>query len=418
MRIALVVHKFPPSSMGGTENYTLNLAQELSRRGHPVFVFYRAEPPVANAQMSWEDRPGFRACRVSGGFDIKTASAPTKFLDTFYSRGIERAFGRFLDESRPDLVHFQHVMWLSYRLIAMAKQRGLPAVLTLHDYWFLCANSQLIWPDAQVCQGKAGGLNCARCALAQAHWPGGNLLRPVIAPAFLWRDALVRGAALRADRWIAPSHFLIERYVKAGFPVERFVYLENGTDVEHIHRYPRQPSAGGAMRFAYLGSLAWQKGVHIVVQAFRGIPAEKAVLRIYGDRGVFPDYAASLQQVADPANTSFPGAVPNEEVGRVLAETDVIVVPSLWYENSPMVIQEAFAAGVPVLGSQLGALSEKVRPDVDGWLYPAGDVVAWHMAMLSLAEHPERVKQCHETIPAALTVQQHTDLLEDIYERM
>jgi glycosyltransferase involved in cell wall biosynthesis len=417
MRIALVVHKFPPSSMGGTENYTLNLAQELSRHGHQVFVFYRAEPTVAGQRMIWENRQGFQVCRVSPGFDVKTASAPARFLDTFYSREIEHAFARFLDQSRPDLVHFQHVMWLSYRLIAMAKQRGLPALLTLHDYWFLCANSQLIRPDAQVCQGKAWGLNCARCALAQADWPGGNLLRPMIAPAFRLRDALVRGAALRADRWIAPSHFLIKQYVKGGFPAERFVYLENGIDVERIRRYPHQPSAGG-MRFTYLGSLAWQKGVHIVVEAFRAIPAEKAVLRIYGDPTVFPDYAASLRQLADPANTFLEGMVPNEEVGRVLAETDVVVVPSLWYENSPMVIQEAFAAGVPVLASQLGALADKVRHSVDGWLCPVGDVAAWRGVVLSLGEHPERVEQCQGSIPAPLTVREHIALLQDIYQRV
>jgi glycosyltransferase involved in cell wall biosynthesis len=415
MRIALVVHKFPPSSMGGTENYTLNLAQELARHGHQVSVFYRAEPPVAGQQMIWEDRQGFQACRVSRGFEVKTASAPAKFLDTFYSREIERAFARFLDQSRPDLVHFQHVMWLSYRLIAMAKQRGLPALLTLHDYWFLCANSQLIWPDAQVCQGKAWDLNCARCALAQAHWPGGNLLRPVIAPAFRLRDALVRGAALRADRWIAPSHFLIEQYVKAGFPAERCVYLENGIDVERIQRYPHQPSAGGAMRFTYLGSLAWQKGVHIVVQAFRGIPAEKAVLRIYGDPAVFPDYAASLQQMADPDNTSFAGAVPNEEVGRVLAETDVLIVPSLWYENSPMVIQEASVAGVPVMASRIGALIEKLQCRTDGILCAPGEVENWRESLLSVIQRAPQMENLRDVSPCSVPIQVHTSSLENIY---
>jgi glycosyltransferase involved in cell wall biosynthesis len=419
MRIALVVPKFPPSSVGGTEIYTLNLAQELSRRGHQVFVFYRDEQADTGREgLVWEEREGFKACRVSRGFNIKAASAPSKFLDTFYNRDIEHAFARFLNEIRPDVVHFQHVMWLSYRLIAMAKRRRLPALLTLHDYWFLCGNSQLIWPDAQVCQGKAWGLNCARCALTQVNSPVVNPLRPVIAPAFLLLDAMVRRAAWHADRWIAPSHFLIQQYVKAGFPAERFVYLENGIDVERIRRYAHQPSAGGRMRFTYLGSLAWQKGVHIVVGAFRAIPAEKALLRIYGDPTVFPDYAASLRQVADPTNTFFEGAVPNEEVGRVLAETDVVVVPSLWYENSPMVIQEAFAAEVPVVASRIGALPEKVRHGIDGLLCPVGDARAWHESVLSLAEHPEQVKQFQGHIPVPLTVQGHTALLEDIYKRM
>ncbi|MEM2941754.1 MAG: glycosyltransferase, partial [Thermoproteota archaeon] len=316
MRIALVVHKFPPASVGGTETYTLNLARELSRRGHSVFVFYRNDKASpGKSEMAWEEREGFMACRVSRAYSPKSASLLAQFLDTFFNPDVEHFFERFLEETRPDIIHVQHLMSLSYRLIARARRRGFPAVLTLHDYWFICSNSQLIWPDARVCRSKALGLNCARCALARVRSPLTPLLRPIVAPLFVIRDALVRRAALQAGRLIAPSRFLIEQYVQAGFPPDRFIYLENGIDVERIRRYPRRPSADGRVRFTYLGALAWQKGVHVVVEAFRGIPAEKAVLRIYGDPTVFPEYAAYLRQLADPANTFFEGPIPNEEVG-------------------------------------------------------------------------------------------------------
>jgi len=416
VRIALVVHKFPPVSVGGTEIYTLNLAQELSRRGHNVFVFYRHDgTTVGQGEMAWEERDGFRACRVSRAFDLKSAPPVAQFLDTFFNPDIERAFLRFLDEVRPDIVHFQHVMLLSYRLIGLAKRRGLPALLTLHDYWFICSNSQLIWPDARVCRGKALGLNCARCALARIRSPFTQPLRPLVAAFFQVRDSLVRQAALEAHRLIAPSRFLIQQYVQAGFPSERFVYLENGIDVERIQRYPRRPSADGRVRFTYLGSLAWQKGVHVVVEAFRGIPAERAVLRIYGDPTVFPEYTVHLHQLADPTNTFFEGMVPNEEVGRVLADTDVVVVPSLWYENSPVVIQEAFAAGVPVIASRLGALAEKVRDGVDGWLCPPGRAEAWYSSLLTVVEHPEHWQGFRADLPEPMTVQRHAALLEEVY---
>jgi glycosyltransferase involved in cell wall biosynthesis len=174
---------------------------------------------------------------------------------------------------------------------------------------------------------------------------------------------LVRQAAHSADLLIAPSRFLIQQYTEAGFAAGRFLYLENGIDVERIQRYPRRPSPDGKLRFTYLGSLAWQKGVHVLVEAFKGIPPDAAVLKIYGDPTVFPDYSGQLREIADPLNTHFEGPVPNEQVGRVLAETDVLVVPSLWYENSPVVIQEAFAAGVPVIASEIGALPEKVSSE-------------------------------------------------------
>ena len=376
MRIALVVHKFPPESIGGTEIYTRNLACEMSRQGHQVFVFYRgSEPSTEYLELPHREQHEFEAYRVPAGLNEQTAPPLTQFLDTFFNRDIERAFQRFLDEVDPEIIHFQHLMLLSYRLVALAKRRGIPTFLTLHDYWFICANSQLIWPDAQICAGKALGLNCARCALsARMSSSLMHFLRPMVAPFMRIRDILVRRAALKADRLIAPSHFLIQQYVEAGFPANKFTYLENGIDVERIQRYARQPSIDGKLRFTYLGSLAWQKGVHVLIEAFSDVPSDKAILRIYGDPTIFPDYAAHLEEIVNTNNTFFEGSVPNEEVGRVLAETDVIMVPSLWYENSPVVIQEAFAAGVPVIASSIGALREKV--DVESCLFPVGDVDA------------------------------------------
>ena len=420
MRIALVVHKYPPASVGGTEIYTQNLARELSARGHQVFVFYRDEGGAkGQLQLKWEQRDGARLCQVSRAYDPESASPLAQFLDTFLNADVEQAFGTFLDEARPDVVHFQHVALLSYRLIGQAKDAGLPVVLTLHDYWFQCSVSQLVWPDAQVCEGKALGLNCARCVLAARVRPSLlPFLRPLGAPFLQARDALVRGAALKADRLIAPSQFLIQKYLDVGFPAKRIVHLENGLDIERIRRYPRQPSSEDRVRFVFLGSLAWQKGVHVLVEAFRGIPAEKAALRIYGSPTVFPDYADRLRSMADSDNTSFEGLVPNEEVGRVLADADVAVVPSLWYENSPVVIQEAFAAGVPVIASRIGALSEKVQHGVNGFLFTPGDVAALREVVHSIIEHPAQIKDLKMHTLGPVTVQGHVDVLLRLYQAL
>jgi len=112
-------------------------------------------------------------------------------------------------------------MALSARLPALAVRAGVPALLTLHDYWFICGNSQLIWPDAQTCRGKALGMNCVRCAAA-ARFPSplATAARPALAPLFLYRDRVVRQAAMQARRLISPSRFLMEQYVAAGFPAE------------------------------------------------------------------------------------------------------------------------------------------------------------------------------------------------------
>lgn len=417
MRIALVVHKFPPASVGGTEVYTLNLARALARRGHEVFVFYRDDGRAEGRGAGiWEEREGFRAFRVARRFHPSSASLLECFWNTFWNPDVEEAFERFLRETRPDVVHFQHLKDLSYRLIASAKGRGLRAILTLHDYWFLCGNAQLIWPDGRTCRGKALGLNCARCALEGRLPPfAAQGLRPVAAVLMQIRDHLVRRAALHADQLIAPSRFLIQQYVRAGFSAERMVYLENGVDVERIRRYPRRPSLDGCLRFAYIGALAWQKGVHIAVEAFRGLPADRAILRVYGDPTLFPEYVKQLYRLADLQNTRFEGPVPNEAIGEVLAGIDVLLVPSLWYENSPVVIQEAMAAGVPVIASDLGALAEKVRPGINGWLCPPGEAQAWRACILRILGDPSWRQGLRMEESQVLSIDEHASRLEHIY---
>jgi glycosyltransferase involved in cell wall biosynthesis len=307
------------------------------------------------------------------------------------------------------------LMSLSYRLIARARRRGLPCLLTLHDYWFICSNSQLIWPDARVCQGKGLGLNCVRCATARIGKPWMKAARVLIAPIFQLRDALVRRAALGADLLIAPSRFLIDQYVAAGFPAGRFKWLENGIDAECIQAFARQPPGGDRVHVTYLGSLAWQKGVHILVQAAHALSSERVCVRLFGSLGTFPDYVDFLRELANPAHTTFEGMLPHDLIGRALAETDVLVVPSLWYENSPVTIQEAFAAGVPVMASRLGALSEKVCHEVNGLLVPPGDVEAWRRMLERLVNEPGLLERLRRGVPPVMAIQEHVQQLEPVY---
>jgi glycosyltransferase involved in cell wall biosynthesis len=421
VRIALVVHKFPPASLGGTEVYSYHLAKTLSRR-HNVDVFFRqdarsnGEPPRFHEE--WQERDTFRAWRVGRAFDATRADPARLFFDTFVNRDVEDSFSRFLDQAQPDLVHFQHLMLLSYRLIAEVRRRRLPCVLTLHDYWFLCANSQLIWPDGQTCQGKAWGLNCVRCGLsARVRTRLLPALRPVLAPLFAYRDSLVRHAALLAHQFISPSRFLIKKYIESGFPEDQFEYLENCIPLDDVRRGPWSPSSG-PLRVTFLGSLAWQKGVHVLIQAFNGMPPGVARLRVWGDPSTFPEYSESLRQALTHPDARLMGRIANERVGEVLADSDVMVVPSLWYENSPVVIQEARAAGVPVVASGHGAMAEKVRHEVDGLLFSPGNSAELQNALLRLTSEPDLLARLRARIRPAMDLTEHGERVESIYGRL
>lgn len=415
MKIALVAHKFPPASVGGVEIYTHNLAHSLSAQGHHVSVFYRDDAEDVDFQEGWQMTSPFHLWRVGRAFNASQADLARLFFDTFLNRDVERSFQRFLADVQPEFVHFQHLMSLSVRLPEFVQQMGIPMLLTLHDYWFRCANSQLIWPDGRICSGKLVGINCARCATARAGSTMIKSIYPALAPLFQWRDWMVKRAAFRIGNFVSPSQFLRQQYLELGFPSARFSVLENGIDVAHIRASPVLPKTDDLLRVTYLGSLAWQKGVHILVEAMRGLPPERIRLRVFGNPNTFPEYAARLHSMADLNNTVFEGAIPNAQVGDVLAKTDVLAVPSLWYENSPVVIQEARAVGVPVIASRLGALTEKVSDGVDGVLVTPGDVDSWREALMRLATSPAAFACLKETHCFPMSLTEHVAHLLEIY---
>ncbi len=408
MRILLVVHQFPPAHTAGTEVYTLGLARALAGR-HDVFVYHAGV--WATEEVATE---GFRVRRVH----LPSSANPyAQFKATYRNPAVEADFAAFLDRVQPDLVHVQHVQNLSAEIIPIVKQRGLPVVLTLHDYWFLCANGQLVRPTAQVCHGTHWDLECVDCATARLGQPKLTWMRPALAVLFLRRDAYLRRVLRAADLCIAPSEFLRRKHIAAGLPAEKVVYLENGTDLSRL-RVPDPPSRrdrGDRLRFGYIGSLAWQKGVHVLVEAFNGLPQDGVELRIFGDPTVFPEYAARLRRLARHPAARLMGPMPLERVGEALAGVDVLVVPSLWFENSPLIIQEAFALKVPVVASDLGALPEKVRHGVNGLTFAPGDPERLRAALQRLLDEPDLLPSLRAGIGPVKPMDEHARELEALY---
>ena len=138
-------------------------------------------------------------------------------------------------------------------------------------------------------------------------------------------------------------------------------------------------------------------------------------LSVVGDLEAFPDYATRVRESSTYPGVHFRGRIPNAKLWEFLAEVDVVVVPSLWYETAVLVIQEAFAAGVPVIASDLGAMVERVRGGVDGLLVPPGDPVALAAAIGDLLEQPERMAGLRAGIRPVRTIQEQVDDLLPLY---
>jgi glycosyltransferase involved in cell wall biosynthesis len=410
MRIALVVHQFPPEHVGGTEIHTLTLARALAERGHVVAVFYPSKGLDADRQ---ETRQGLALWQAANPSLPASANPAHQFWRTFRNRAIEESFGRFLAAFRPDVVHFQHLQNVSGRLIAMAA--GRPRVLTLHDYWYFCANSQLLRPDGTLCEGFS--IACADCALSRLQRPLPRIARPFAALPLWGRNLYLRRALAQVDRFVAPSDYVKHVYVEQGLPSARIRVLPHGVSPARLQPSgePMTEDAGRPL-FGFLGSLAPAKGVHVLVEAFRDMPLT-AGLVLYGDPTVFSAYVERLRRLATHPGVRFAGPVDHDQVGDALRQLDYVVVPSLWHETLCMVMDEAHALGVPVIASSLGALT-RIEDGVNGRLFQAGDVAALRAILHELAASPELRARYAERLPAVPTTDQQTEKMLTLYTEL
>ncbi|MBX3010561.1 MAG: glycosyltransferase family 4 protein [Caldilineaceae bacterium] len=416
MQIALPVHKFPPESLGGTEIYTLTLARALAQAGHTAAVFY---PTAQVATLTSKEIAPNLTCWQAPLPATRASEGPIQqFWHTFRDHNTETHFQRFLQEAQPDLIHFQHVQGVSARLMALAA--GLPRVLTLHDYWYFCANSQLIRPDRQPCGGpNIGCRNCVDCATARADLQSLQWLRPLVGLPFVYRNHYLRQMSALIDCFIAPSEFLRQQYIQQGWPANKVRTIENGMDRRRLLAADASalPVPPQRPHFGFIGSLAWQKGVHVLIEAFNQLP-EHAALTIYGNETVFPDYTATLRQLARHPQIRFAGPIGFDQVGAALQQLDALVVPSLWYENSPLVIQEAYIVGVPVIASRIGALAEKVQDQQNGLLFPTGNSQALAATLQQLIDHPEQLTTLRRGITPPPTLEEHLAQLVALYQSL
>ncbi len=411
MRILQVVHQFPPRSVGGTEIYTQSLSCALAKGGHEVIVFHREE-----GGRPREEETVFRSLKVHKVYyPLSGVSSLEAFLLSFRNRFIERSFACLLDRLEPQVVHFQHLKGLSIGLVTLAHRRGLPTIFTLHDYWLFCGNSQLITPRQKVCSGPSFWLNCAYCAAARVEAPFLVVAAPAIAGLFAYRAYLAGRAIRDVDLFVAPTAFVKELFIKRGLPEGKVRQIDHGIDLQGGRG---TKGLDDKLHFAYIGGLAWQKGVHVLIKAFNKLDPERAVLSVYGDEEAFPSYVEDLHRRATTPAIRFLGKLAREQLGQVLAETDVLVVPSLWYETSSLVIQEAFAAQVPVIASRLGALAEKVRHQVDGLLFAAGEPEALRQAMERLMETPSLLSELRSHIRPVKKIAEHTEEVLGLYQEL
>lgn len=397
MRILQVIHGYPMRYNAGSEVYTQALSQALADR-HEVHVFTRQENAfLPEYSLSRERDPADPRITLHL---INMARA----RDGYRHRGVDEAFAGVLDQIAPDVVHIGHLNHLSTSLVFEAQSRCIPIVLTLHDYWLMCPRGQFIqmYPrDPSDTWALCDGQQDRKCAeLCYSRYFAGDPSE-YEEDASYWtqwvarRMAHVRQVCEAVKVFIAPSNYLLGRFRDDfGIAEEKLVYLDYGFHLDRLQGRGRVP--GEPLTFGYIGTHIPAKGVDHLIRAF-GTIFGSAKLRIWGrDRGVetagLRALAQELVKGAD-AHVEWMGEYRNSEiVPEVFNLCDTIVVPSIWAENSPLVIHEALQAGVPVVTADYGGMAEYVQHEKNGLLFSHRDPTSLARQMQRLINDPDLVK--------------------------
>jgi glycosyltransferase involved in cell wall biosynthesis len=399
-RILLVNACWLPERIDGTIVVVERLARAFSAAGHECTVLCRrlgsaAPTPVLDApeaRLSHEEVDGLRIIRAE-------LPRERRFGGGLDHPDVPGLFARVLDEERPAVVHLHHHEHLSSRLERIAEERGIPTVLTLHDFHPVCATVQLVGTGGRLCSGPDGGRRCARCwpasarAVTAASTTLGRARRLIDVALGRHRRAFAercRGGAealAAATAVVSPSHHLAATVARlGGLPEGRIAVVPHGVD----ERPTTRPCAAGAPPvIGFLGNVQRAKGVHRLCEALSQLVDLPWSLRVHGSGQ--DAYLERLRAQLPEGRAQFPGAYRPAEAEAILSGIDLVAVPSVWPEAFSLVTAQALAGGVPCVASGWGGPAELVRDGVDGVLVAPDDATALAAALRPLLEDPQRI---------------------------
>ena len=231
------------------------------------------------------------------------------------------------------------------------------------------------------------------------------------------RTAHIKEMCSLVDLFIAPSNFLLGKFIEFGIPRYKIICYEYGFNMALFNNFSKVYSQ--KIRFGYIGTIIPSKGVHVLLEAFNSVKSQNAELRIHGKflpyHFGFEDYPDYLRSLAKKDNILWFGEYDNKDVARILSEIDVLVVPSIWYETFSLTIREAFIGGVPVITSNIGAMAESVQDGVNGLLFQARNSTDLATKMQMVIDDPGLIERLRKNIKPVIPIENHALEIREIY---
>lgn len=371
LRILHLCHNHPALHPGGTEIFARDLHRQLAETDDVASLFIGCVDKNHRAQ-----RPGTVFQGIGRQHDemlMWTGHFDGFYLSQIDLHGIVPELTDLLREIKPDIVHFHHILLMGVEMLFLVR-RVLPKakiVLSLHDYYSICAHDgqMLTTGDRRLCNAASPDA-CHKC------------FPRLEGEQFVLRERHLKTHFSVVDQFLAPSEFLRRRYIAWGLAPDRVAVLRNARPLNELAPHRVLKRGEKRNRFAYFGNLSPNKGVLVLLEAARQLalrhPGEFR-LDIFGgapfQSDAFKDDLKTALTAAGAVAT-WHGAYQPEEMPQLMGQADWVITPSLWWENAPLVIDEAFSHRRPVIASDIGGMAEAVTHGTDGLTFRAGDSLA------------------------------------------
>ena len=379
-RVLIVSDLFPPYFVGGSEIVAYEQSRLLKKMGFDIRVF---------AGKRGNRLKRFQLTREKRDFDVYRINLHDFDFDYNYflqeKEELETTFQKILYDLSPDLVHFHNIRPLSLKMIDQCNDLHIPTLLTLHDYYLICFKSILLGDESSVCLENDPA--CTFCK--KEHIIINNMPKTV-----LERNHMAMDLLKRINLIISPSHFLLNKFIARGLPLEKAVVVDYGIDTSRFNKQKKTFSK--KIRFGYIGQIIEHKGIENLLYAFSGLtPAEREKISLVivgsGEKSFF-NFCKKLSVELQLGNViNFLGRIGNLRIPKIFNQIDVLIVPSIWPENSPVVIREALACGTPVLASRIGGIPELVEDGVHGFLHRHDNPHTLAINIKKIIEQPEMI---------------------------
>lgn len=411
LRVLYVVHNHPDLIAGGTEIVSRELFRAMKDHGGVEAHYLACVSPLHR-----DRKPGTAFQTVGRSSDeilLWTGHFDRFYMSQIDMGGVVPDFESLLETLRPDVVHFHHALMIGVEMLFVVR-RVLPRakiVFTLHDYYAICYRDgqMLKTADDSLCH-RASHDACHACFPKADPWK------------FSLRERHIKGLFSLVDRFVSPSHFLRRRYVEWGLEPDRIAVLPNGR--RPVEPAPHRPAAGPRASFGFFGHINLFKGVNVLLDAAaRLVDSGRRDFAVHIHGGMLYQTDAfragvqeKLQRLSGVA--TWHGAYEAAQVPQLMAKVDWVVVPSVWWENAPLVIEEAFAHRRPVICSGVGGMAERVTDGVSGLHFASASANDLAAAMARAIDEPDLWGRLVEGVPPTVSIAESARLHRALYAEL